>query len=147
MASTSGQTVLIENIANPLPVSVAGTVMTSAGHPPGAEILCAQTANNATTMVSVPANRWYKCQISVSIAISGAGGGAATVTWNPGGTNCGPAGTVPLAKAIAASSIAGQDSSTVTTDMLLFGGDSGGSLFFTTGGGTIVSANINGYLI
>jgi hypothetical protein len=147
MATTSGQTIMVENIANPLPVSIASTVLTSLGHPPGTEILCAQTATNATTMISVPANRWYKCQISVSIAISGAGAGAATVTWNPGGTNCGPTASVPLAKAIAASSIAGQDSSTVTTDMLLFGGDSGGSLFFTTGGGTIVSANINGFLI
>lgn len=61
-------------------------------NPAASEILC-NTRSTTGTVITVPAGKWYTCDISLSAAVSALGASNPTVTVN--GTNAAPAaGTV-----------------------------------------------------
>ena len=117
-------------------------------NPSASDILCNSTVA-AGTVVTIPANRTYTCDISITTTQTVAGSSTATLTFNPkaGSTGTGPdSATVVLrCTATGLASSVGTNNTYITA--VYNGGSAGATLDFALGGATSASCSISGFLI
>ena len=113
-----------------------------------ADILCAAATATTATLVTVPANRWYTADVSVSVSNGSALIAASpAVTWTPNDATAGPSTTTVLARATADSIASAPQQNSILTGILVFGGGLGGVLSFALNSATNASVTINGFLL
>lgn len=108
------------------------------------EILC-NTRTTSGTVITVPAGKWYTCDISLSAAVSALGASNPTVTVN--GTNAAPAaGTVVHRLNLSGLNLASL-SDAVTIGLIVKAPDENSiTLDFTAGATGTSSVTINGFV-
>ncbi len=108
------------------------------------EIIC-NTRTTTGTVVTIPAGKWYTCDISLSATVAVAGASNPTVTVN--GANAAPAaGTVVAGVNLAGLALTTVADSTYVTLLCKAPADNDITLDFTAGANGTSSVTINGFI-
>jgi hypothetical protein len=114
--------------------------------PGSSDIVNASATASNSTLVSVPAGRWFTADVQLSAVQTNAGTAAPSVTWTASGSDFAPASGSTLARIEIGGLLGLTNSDSNTTEIFVYGGDSGGVIGFNASG-TVSSCVINGILI
>lgn len=112
---------------------------------PGQEEIFSATRTTSGTLVTIPAGKWYSCDISLSATVAVAGASSPTVTVN--GTNAAPTtGTVVARLNIAGLALTTVSDSNTISAILRSPLENSITLDFTPGANGTSSATVNGFI-
>lgn len=114
------------------------------GGPSASEILC-NTVSATGTVITVPAGKWYTCDILLSATVSAIGTSSPAVTVN--GTNAAPAAGTVVARINASGLLASATAPAATVGLVVKAPDENSiTLDFTAGASGTSSVTINGFI-
>lgn len=115
--------------------------------PLASDIVCNSATATTSNLISIPAGRWYTCDIALTTTAALAGTAAATVTFTPNGTGTGPATSKVVARCSTTGLLASATGNSSTISAIFYGGDDGAQLDYTAASSGSSTCTIDGFLI
>lgn len=115
--------------------------------PLATDITCASATATTSNLVSIPAGRWFTCDIALSVTAALAGTASASVTFTPNGTGTGPSTSKVVARCSTTGLLASATANNSTISAVFYGGDSGAQLDYTAASSGTSTCVIDGFLI
>lgn len=114
--------------------------------PAASDIINAASTSTNSSLISIPAGRWFTADIQIAAVQSGLGTASPSVNWTATGSGFAPASNSILSRIVVGGALGLINGDSNTTEILVYGGDNGGTLGFTASG-TTSTVTINGFLI
>lgn len=111
------------------------------------DILADSATVTTSSLITIPAGRYYSADISLTVTAPLAGTASASVTFTPVGTGAGPATTKVLARCTGTGLLSATANNNSYTGIFVYGGDSGAHLDYSAASSGASTCTINGFLM